>query len=228
MATTAPPAASSPSSCAPWSSPARRSRSPGPAVADTRTDRRTTPPRCRMRPWIRRRPLPGRDKFRRERPAMGVTQEHPLCRKTAGFQGRSRHYTRRITGAAAPAEGRDRSSERGGSGATTRRARCDSGCDRGSSSESHRGAANRPPGWRASCCLGRCRQTDDHRRRWHDDEATGRIHDSRARVRMLRAPACDRPGGGGASRTTAGESSPTAASWPWPPTCLGRQPTDAI
>ena len=82
--------------------------------------------------------------IRRERPrAMGVTQERPLRRKTAGFGGVAPGTT---GGAIGPpdifAEGAIRPANAGRNGASTGPLGCDSGCDKGAVTESHAGAAN--------------------------------------------------------------------------------------
>ncbi len=82
----------------------------------------------------------------RERPrAMGVTEERPLRRKTAGFGGVAPGIT---DGAIAvrPLLPKDAigPANAGRSGATIRRTGWDSGCDSGSSSQSHAGAAIQP------------------------------------------------------------------------------------
>ena len=79
---------------------------------------------------------------------MGVTREHPLRRKTGGLGGRSRYYGRRNSGRPLLTEGAIGPANAGRSGAATRPARCDSGCNKGPSSESHRDAANRAAAWR--------------------------------------------------------------------------------
>ena len=82
--------------------------------------------------------------FRRERPpAMGVIREHPLRRKTTGFRGVAPGITGGATGSGLfLPEGAIRPATTGHSGAATWLARCDSGCDRGASTESHASVAN--------------------------------------------------------------------------------------
>ena len=82
-------------------------------------------------------------------------------------------------------------------------------------------------GWGDVCVLlgRRAGRATDLGQEDHDDEATGRVHDLRAGVRMLRRSSSDRPEGGPAPGTsTGGGSTPTGLWLPSLSTPRGRQP----